>query len=322
MLELLPDCHGDFIGELNWHSVSDHFITVVDVVIEKPERIWKALHPCNLPDAHTPVECFIAGDEAAVVRTYFDHLWRLWMELALSTGRLHRKCLFIPAFDAVAAHKDSGKCTGKVLVVVDGGGVVMIFVAGGNDRILQIPDHIPKRKLFGIVCGTALWKDKVHAQVLAEADVENALTFFCYTIVLCIYKRDRNIIAGRFKKRNNVVDCLSVPPGEHAGDVFSKEKFGLNLPQDANIVVKQLPTRVFNAAQCARFRPGLAGRSADDSVNIGRKVFCPEAADVRLKQRCARMICAEGSPDSFVVFVGDRNIKACAFKAKVQTAAT
>ena len=112
---------------------------------------------------------------------------------------------------------------------------------------------------------------------------------------------------------------------QHAADVFSQKELGAELLQNTDIVKEQLTSGILDASQGTRFRPGLAGGTANDAIHFavqeGRNIFLRDLTDVTLDQVGIGMIDSEGIEDSGVKFIGNGNMESGSFKAKVQTAA-
>ena len=316
----------NLISEVDRNSVSNHFVSVVCVRINKLEIIRETLYTSYFTNGHSPIKVFLTLYKTTIIFIKLYHLRSRRMQLALTAGSLNCKALFIPRFHTISAHKDGRKCTSKIFIVIDSFGVMMVLQTGRNSSFLKIPNNISKRNLLIIVLSRPLRESEANIQIFTETNIENSFSFFCNAIILCVYHCQRNIISCFIEHRKDILNSFVMTIGKHTTYIFSKEKLRSKLFKDSDVIIEKLTSCIFNASQRTSFRPRLTRRTADDTINfsvdVRSNIFLSHLANIAFNQMCFRMVYFESLKDSRVKLVRNGNMEACSLKSEVKTSAS
>ena len=52
----LPNRNGYLIGKIDRDGIANHLVSIVGILIEESEGVWKALYACYFTDRHASIE--------------------------------------------------------------------------------------------------------------------------------------------------------------------------------------------------------------------------------------------------------------------------
>ena len=99
------DLYRKMVCEFRRNSISNHFVSIVDLVVMEDKVIRERLDESALFDGQSAIEMFFSLLESKQIFVDLDHFWGLWMEDDMSGYRQECETLLMPSTNAIATHE-------------------------------------------------------------------------------------------------------------------------------------------------------------------------------------------------------------------------
>lgn len=103
------DLNRKMICEFRRHSISNHFVSIVDLVVMEDKVLGKGLYESAFFDGQSTIEMLFALLETEDICFDFDHFGGLRMEHDMSCHRKQCKTLLIPPANPISTHEMWGE---------------------------------------------------------------------------------------------------------------------------------------------------------------------------------------------------------------------
>ena len=202
--------HGNMVGKINRHSVSDHLIAIIHIVVNELVIIGEGLYSCHFTHRHSSVKMLLPWHKDMMLRINLLHLRCLWMQLTLPTACLYGETLLIPTAHTIARHEDGRIATYIILMIRHSTSfpVCVVMCSCRDGRILQISYCITQSEPWFHRSGVFEIMD---VQILSESNEENAVSVLWHFVITSIQHFQIDVIASLLKRGQKSLHCFSIP---------------------------------------------------------------------------------------------------------------